>query len=115
MKKLTLGYEDRILVFLSDPWGPRKINIGGAARSRSLGVWRLIWRERAMILRIPKASSERYAPHAIPTGATALLLPAQTLLFMYVSIGTGKKTPGGAGTHIRDRYGKCIERPCEIT
>ena len=44
----------------------------------------------AMILRIPKASSERYAPHAT-TGATALLLPAQTLLFMYVpvSIGTG--------------------------
>ena len=35
----------------------------------------------AMILRIPKASSERYAPHAT-TGATALLLPAQTLLFM---------------------------------
>ena len=32
----------------------------------------------AMILRIPKASSERYAPHA----TTALLLPAQTLLFM---------------------------------
>ena len=48
----------------------------------------------AMILRIPKASSERYAPHAT-TGATALLLPAQTLLFMYVpvSIGTGTGLP----------------------